>query len=335
VKEPIIRVLIVDDYERWRRFVVTTLEKHTELQIVGESADGLDAVLQCQALQPDLVLLDIGLPALNGIDAARRIRKVAPRTRILFVSENCSPEITEEALRTGAGGYLAKSDVASELWPAVRDVIQGRRFVSARLAGRSSSDTGQLKKISSRDMRQNPGLASSHKVLFYSDEESLLDTLTRFMGAALEAGNSGIVLATESHLESLRRGLEAQGFKMDSIAQGRYIALDAAEAITRVMLDGMPDPVQFLSVFDDLIAIATRAAPREHARVAIFGECVRLLLEQGNFKAVIHFEKLGNQLTAKYDVDILCAYSLASFQHAKEHYALERICEEHSAVCSL
>jgi DNA-binding NarL/FixJ family response regulator len=84
---------------------------------------------------PPEILLDIGLPTLNGIEAARRIRERAPTSKILSVSENRSPDTAEAALSTGAGGYLVKSDAASELLPAVRAVLEGKRFVSGSLAG--------------------------------------------------------------------------------------------------------------------------------------------------------------------------------------------------------
>jgi DNA-binding NarL/FixJ family response regulator len=133
------RILLVDDYEAWRRFVSTTLEKQA-LQIVGEVTDGLEAVQKAQQLQPDLILLDIGLPTLNGIEVARRIREVSPKSKILFLSENRSWDIVEEALRTGGGGYVVKSDAAGELLPAVEAVLKGNRFVSASLAGNDLTD---------------------------------------------------------------------------------------------------------------------------------------------------------------------------------------------------
>ena len=84
----ITRILVVDDYEPWRGFVLTTLQKQPELQVIGEAVDGLEAVQKAQQLQPDLILLDIGLPTLNEIEAARRIRELSPKSRILFVSDN-------------------------------------------------------------------------------------------------------------------------------------------------------------------------------------------------------------------------------------------------------
>jgi DNA-binding NarL/FixJ family response regulator len=131
----LIRVLVVDDYEPWRRFASTALLKQPELQVIGEVSDGLEAVQQAQQLQPDLILLDIGLPTLNGIEAARRIREVSPASKVLFVSENRSPDTAEEALSTGAGGYIVKSDAVSDLLPAIKAVLSGKRFISASLAG--------------------------------------------------------------------------------------------------------------------------------------------------------------------------------------------------------
>ena len=87
-----IRVLVVDDYEPWRRFLRLTLLVLGKLEVVAEIFDGLEAVQKTQELQPDLILLDIGLPNLNGIEVARRIREVSPKSKILFVSEIRDPD---------------------------------------------------------------------------------------------------------------------------------------------------------------------------------------------------------------------------------------------------
>jgi DNA-binding NarL/FixJ family response regulator len=128
-----VRVLLVDDFEPWQRFAATTLRNQPELEIVGNVSDGLEAVQKAQELQPDLILLDIGLPTLNGIEAARRIGELSPKSKILFVSENRSWDIAEEALRSGGNGYVVKSNAESELLPAVAAVLQGKPFVSSEV----------------------------------------------------------------------------------------------------------------------------------------------------------------------------------------------------------
>jgi DNA-binding NarL/FixJ family response regulator len=133
-----IRVLLVEDFEPWRHFLVSALRKQPELEVIGKVSDGLDALRKSQELKPDLILLDIGLPTLNGIEAARQMRVQHAKSKILFVSENRSLDIAEEALSSGGNGYLVKSDAVSELFPAIEAVLQGKHFVSASL-GRQSS----------------------------------------------------------------------------------------------------------------------------------------------------------------------------------------------------
>jgi DNA-binding NarL/FixJ family response regulator len=123
-----IRVLVVEDFEPFRQFIHTTLQE-TELQIVCEAWDGIEAVQKAEDLQPDLILLDIGLPFLNGIEAARHIRKLSPQSKILFVSQESSPDVIEEAMNSGALGYVVKAHAATELLAAVEAVREGRKFV--------------------------------------------------------------------------------------------------------------------------------------------------------------------------------------------------------------
>ena len=129
-----VRVVVIDDYEPWRQFVASILMERPELQVVAEAADGMEGVQIVQALRPDLILLDIGLPKLNGIDAALRIRELSPNTRILFCSQNRSRDIAEEAMRTG-DGYVIKAGGRGEFLAGVDAVLQGNRFLSALLAG--------------------------------------------------------------------------------------------------------------------------------------------------------------------------------------------------------
>ena len=143
----LIRVLVVDDYEPWQDFVSATLVSQVNVQVVGRVLDGLEAVRQAQQLQPDLILMDIGLPTLNCIEAARRIKNASPTSKILFVSENRSADIVGEALSIGANGYVLKSDAAGELLRAVNAVLEGKRYVSGSLA--RSDDNGPLNQHSS------------------------------------------------------------------------------------------------------------------------------------------------------------------------------------------
>lgn len=339
-----IRVLVMDDYEPWLNFATKTLRGKLELRVVGEASDGLEAVQKAQELQPDLILLDIGLPTINGIQAARRILQHSPKTKILFVSEQRSPDIVEEALRTGAGGYLVKSDAASELLPAVKALLEGKRFVSARLADLELADltTSQPAPHPNHDnivtlprSAQNVEIARNHEVGFYSNDRQLVDDVTQFIGAALRAGYAAIVVATESHRNSLLSRLQTQGVEIDAaIAEGRYIALDATDALSTFMVDGTLDPGHFMESFGNLIATAAKAATGEDPRVAFFGEGTHLLWTQGNIDAAIQDEKLCNELTRIYEVDFLCGYSVGSVHGEMDVHLVQQICAEHSSFYS-
>ena len=129
---PPLRTLIVEDYEQFRNFLRFTLQKEAQCIVIGEAVDGLQAVQQAEELQPDLILLDLSLPKLNGMEAFRRIRKLSPHSKLVILSQDSSREVVQEALRLGAVGYLLKSD-ATEL-PLVLDaILQGGVFVSPRL----------------------------------------------------------------------------------------------------------------------------------------------------------------------------------------------------------
>jgi len=121
-------VLVVDDYEPFRKFVCSILQKTDGLRLVGEASDGLEAVRKAEQLQPDLILLDIGLPSLNGIEAARRMREVSAHSKILFCSVESSADVVQEALGVGAWGYVVKSRAATELPEAVEAATAGTQF---------------------------------------------------------------------------------------------------------------------------------------------------------------------------------------------------------------
>jgi two-component system nitrate/nitrite response regulator NarL len=126
-----VRVLIVEDFVAFRRFVCSTLGTKPELQVVGEASDGREAVQKAEELKPDLILLDIGLPTLNGIDAARQIRKLSQESKIIFLSQESSADVIEAALSLGALAYVVKTRAESDLLAAVDSVLLGKRFVSS------------------------------------------------------------------------------------------------------------------------------------------------------------------------------------------------------------
>jgi DNA-binding NarL/FixJ family response regulator len=128
-----VRVLLADDYEPWRRCVVALFLKHPEWRVIEEVCDGLDAVKKTQELNPDLVLLDLSLPKLNGVEAANRIRQTTPATKIVFITAYQDSDAIQTVLRNEAEGYVLKWEINRDLLPALETVLSGGKFVSAQL----------------------------------------------------------------------------------------------------------------------------------------------------------------------------------------------------------
>jgi DNA-binding NarL/FixJ family response regulator len=127
-------ILVVDDSRVWRRSVCSLLHRYMDRVVICEGSDGLEAVQKSEELQPDVVLLDIGLPNLNGLEAARLIRSVAPRSRILFVSSYDWPELSHEAMNLGALGFVVKSKAARDLLPAISTILRDEQFFGSEVS---------------------------------------------------------------------------------------------------------------------------------------------------------------------------------------------------------
>ena len=332
-----LRVLVVDDYEPFRRFICSTLEKRPELQVVGEASDGLEAVQKAEELQPGLIVLDIGLPTLNGIEVARRIRKLCPECKMLFMTQESSADVAQEAFSLGVMGYVVKAHAGTELLASLEAVCQGRQFVSRGLLGHnwtSAADAQAPDHLFRQEVLpslvpRKSEIVRSHEVQFYSDDESFLDGFTRYIEAALLNGKAVIMVATESHRKSLLQRLQDNGVSIAAtIEQGRCLPLDVAETLSTFMVNDLPDPMRFFKVVGDLIATAAQATAGEPSRVAVCGECASILWSEGNADAAIQVEHLCNQLTKQYEMDILCGFSLSSFYRDEDKQVFQRICSE-------
>lgn len=328
MEEPDCRFLVVDDYDPWRRFVCLTLGKRAGSLVVGEAADGLEAVYKAQELQPDLIFLDVGLPRLNGIQAAKKIRELSPKSKILFVSENASWDIAEAALNTGANGYVLKSAAASDLLRAVDAILRGGRFVSASVSGQKfahSTNTGTVgftTPNATKDRR--------HTVEFFTDDAALVDGFARFIEAAVNQGSAVTFIATESHQSELLRRLKADGFDAETLMrQGRCTFLDVLETLRTVMgADDLPDSTRYAKLLGQLVA--SLADTTQNPRTAACGEIAPFLLSEGKVEAAIQIEHQTDEFVREHDIDVFCGYLSGGLPLPDSISIFKRISLEHS-----
>jgi CheY-like chemotaxis protein len=324
---PSLSILLVDDFEPWRRFVSSALQEDSRLELVFEASDGLEAVEKSEELQPALVLMDIGLPKLNGIEAARRIRNVAPKAKIIFLSENSTADIAEEAFRAGGCGYVVKRDAGRELLAAVQAVSVGKHYVSAKLKEQGFDGVAYADAGHDRE-------SCRHELQFYRDDLDFLNGFGEFIAAGLIAGKAVVVVTTKPHSEDLLARLQTRGFDIGAAAKNRtLVALDVYETLSAFMVGDQPDPIRFRNTVSHVIEYSSNGPNGECRRVSACGECAPILWAQGKADAALQLERLWDKVGDQYGLDILCGYLLRSRESGKNEI-LEKICSEHSAVVS-
>ena len=309
------RVLVVEDHEPFRRVICAVLQQRADLLIVGEAADGVDAICQAEALRPDVVMLDVGLPRLNGVEVAERIRTTVPDAKLVFVTNESSLDVVEQAFRRGAHGYVYKPRVLRDVLPVLEAIIRGGRFVS-----------GGLERIA-----QGDSLASHrHDVVFCSSDTVLIGAFSRFIAGELRDGNAVVACVTAAHERSLQSSLEASDVDVAlAIRQQRYLPVNVCGLLAKATVNGRLDPLRYLDAAEDLLTDLTRRATDQHARVAACGEGTSLLWTDGDIEAAIQLEHLWDEIAASRQMDILCAYPAVRDESVG---AVRRLCAEHTVV---
>ena len=335
------RVLIVEDSLPFQKMIRWILQGVPELQVVGMVGDGLEAVRKTKDLRPDLIIMDVGLPKLNGIEAARQILEFAPQCNLLFVTQEASADVVQHAFQLGARGYVIKDLIGSELLDAVSAVLDGKQFVSSGISIEPSFNSLPAQRLR-RDEPCTSGEPSrghadtcSHELQIYSDEAVLLSSAARFVKTALRNRESMILIAGDTVRSRLFERLQSDGIDRVTVVQrGNYISLDVREAMSLFMANGMPDPVRFIELLRGLIAAAAKATFTANRKVAIFAECAALLWAAGNTQAAFRVEQLCNELAQRYGIKILCAYPAANFHGDEDLEEIKGLCAAHSAVDS-
>jgi len=297
-----VKILVVEDHPGFRDLICTALRQDEDFEIV-EAADGLEAVQKAEDQLPDLILLDVNLPKLHGFEVAKEVRKLAPSARVLFMSQEMSPEIVRKALSLGVYGYIQKMSAATDLVPAIDAALAGQRFVSSSVAFLEPVDAPAPRR---------------HEIIFCPEDAAVIDGFSRHTAAALNAADAALLLVTKSHLPILLQELRTQGVDIDgAIARGTLLSFDA---------DVAREPARFLEAIDAVRAAAAKAG-KARPRIAFCGERAGRLWAAGRIAEAVELERLCGDLPD--DVDIFCAYPVP---YTDDDQALRHICAEHTAV---
>ena len=194
---PPIRVLVADDHMIVRTGIRHVLESEAEFEVVGEAASGTEALALTSRLHPDVVVLDISMPEMTGLEVAGRLRASSPKTRVLMLSMHDNAEYVLESVRAGAHGYLLKDTAATELRDAIRAICQGESYFSPPVASRLSAAVRE-ERVTQAGLEQLTGR-----------EREVLLGIARGRTNKEIAGQLGISHRTvETHRESLMRKLQ-------------------------------------------------------------------------------------------------------------------------------
>jgi DNA-binding NarL/FixJ family response regulator len=300
-----VTILVAEDFAPFREFACRELQRRPDFEVVAV-ADGLAAVEHAHALTPDVILLDIGLPSLNGLAAARRIRALLPAARIIFVTQESSAEVVHEALTLGAQAYIQKTS-AQYLLATVEAIVGDQT---------TGNDTAN---------GQHPVVDGRHHVHFCSDDATLIESAEHHLASALEAHGAAVAFATRSHVQQLLPRLRRRGTAVEqAIDRGAFVHLDAEELASHILHDDAGWQADVARTIES----AAAATMRPHPRVAIVSECASMLMKAGHVDRAIGLERQPLEV-AHASVDLLCAYPLLRDDHRR---GFKAVCAHHDAI---
>jgi DNA-binding NarL/FixJ family response regulator len=308
------KILVVDDIKKWRDVTCSILSERHDLQVIGQASDGLNAVELARTLQPDIVILDIGLPVLNGFEVARRIRDYCPASLIIFLSAHKSQEMVSAALNLGVNAFVAKTDV-QQLLQSIEYVLAGRRFIS------KSSETT---------------ITVPHELELFQDEESLLDSFANYIKRALDAKNAAIVLVSDEHEIAIRSRLLLNGVDVSqAIKSGTYIPVDVREILSSIIVDGRSDPTRFEEVTRRIIGKGIRGQKRDAFKITLCAQCAPALWSAGLLETATELERLWDEFARVHSIETLCGYVQDHGIGLENIPSFVRICSHHTFVRGL
>jgi CheY-like chemotaxis protein len=303
-------VLLVDDHREVLDRVSALLVD--DFDVAGLATDGTQALDLARQIDPDVIVLDINMPGLDGFHTKRALDQAGSRAPVVFVSAVDADDHVREAFRCGGRGYVPKMRLARNLVSALDQVLLGRLFVpSLTSLSELTTDGG-------------------HAMQVYGDVECFLDGLAAFFTLALRRGDATCVIGTEEVREGLSRRLRADGWDVGGPSgHTRYLSIDVSDALSRFMRNDVPDARIIADIVSELDQY--RRAESVSSRLTIFGNMVLPLIEDGNSIAAMALERHWDSLTHGLPFLTVCGYPASCF-HDSERTVWSESCDAHWAV---
>ena len=279
------RILIADDHELVRRGVRSVLRTRPDIEICGEAIDGQDAVEQSRELSPDLVVMDISMPRLNGLEAAREIRRLLPATHVLILSQHNSPEMMRQALNAGARGYVVKTAISQDLLTGIDKLRNGRLFFPDSVTGSDANANVDMQEILQRSQAFEKALRESeerYRLMFEQAAVGIAHVSKEGHHLRVNQKLCEIVGYTQADLRKLTineishpAGLEADVAQADRVAAGeldqystekRLIRKDGSEVWVNQTVSAVRDSDGRL---DYLVCVIEDVTERKQAELAL------------------------------------------------------------------
>jgi CheY-like chemotaxis protein len=288
-------------------------ELANDFDVVATAADGRQALSAAQRLEPDLVVLDITMPELDGFQTLRELKRLKSRAKIVFLTMHGEDEHIMEALRCGANGYVLKIRARSDLTAALNHVHAGRFFLPTPSPLALGGHLG-------------------HILQFYVDDDHFLDSASRFLSTALGCGDTVGVNLNAAHRLGIAQRLSAQGWDVTRIKQqGRYVEFDIADVLSRIMREDRLDAVSLAAIIDDVERARLTSPQGPHCRMTLCGTLAGWLYASGRVDMATELERIWHDRTRGLPFLTLCPYPLAPCAGLPSKLCLD-VCDHHSVV---
>lgn len=314
VRPPKPKVLLVDDHPSLLTSVSRLLA--FDFEVVGAAGDGRQALDASEQVDPDVIVLDVTMPGLDGFETARELKRRGTRAAILYLTMQQSEEFVAEGFRSGGNGYVLKTRLHADLMHAMDHVLAGQAFLPS---------LNSL--LAVRDGR------AGHAAQFYADERTLIDGMGEFLHLALRRGDTVGVIFPEPIRVGLVERLRAHGWNVsDSGRQGRFFALDSETALASILRNGNVDPGRVAEVVDDMERLRTATAEGPDRRLTVVGQLAIPLLARGDAEGALATERLWNERTRWLPFLTVCPYPMTCFPDRMNADVFRDTCAEHWGV---